>query len=294
MERKVTTVTTVLYNGNYDGPQMSISDISGCQMFVIARDDLNFISSHDEMKKPAFYVLIGSKKGLPTAYIGQTDDFSHRIKDHNNKKAFWSTVLVFMREGRPLTSNDVKYLEYLGYKAAIEAKTYSTDENKQNIKEPTVNPWETRSISLFFESCKFLADFRGYHVFTKAKSPKTVPDQGSDPVPLPPKLFTLQCKLTMAKGYIDGDGFVVVKGSRIDPSVTKWLTDKHKDDERNKLLNKNGTLVDGVWVLDQDVRFNSAYRAGVFCVAGSVNALKAWKDDEKRPLGDFIGDKEQS
>ena len=68
----------------------------------------------------------------------------------------------------------------------------------------------------------------------------------------------------------------------------------HKDDERNKLLNKNGTLVDGVWVLDQDVRFNSAYRAGVFCVAGSVNALKAWKDDEKRPLGDFIGDKEQS
>ena len=64
MERKVTTVTTVLYNGNYDGPQMSISDISGCQMFVIARDDLNFISSHDEMKKPAFYVLIGSKKGL--------------------------------------------------------------------------------------------------------------------------------------------------------------------------------------------------------------------------------------
>jgi len=75
MERKVTTVTTVLYNGNYDGPQMSISDISGCQMFVIARDDLNFISSHDEMKKPAFYVLIGSKKGLPTAYIGQTDDF---------------------------------------------------------------------------------------------------------------------------------------------------------------------------------------------------------------------------
>ena len=52
--------------------------------------------------------------------------------------------------------------------------------------------------------------------------------------------------------------------------------------------------MDGVWVLDQDVRFNSAYRAGVFCVAGSVNALKAWKDDEKRPLGDFIGDKEQS
>ena len=83
MERKVTTVTTVLYNGNYDGPQMSISDISGCQMFVIARDDLNFISSHDEMKKPAFYVLIGSKKGLPTAYIGQTDDFSHRMQIDN-------------------------------------------------------------------------------------------------------------------------------------------------------------------------------------------------------------------
>ena len=273
MER---TVTTLLYDGKYDGPQMSILVGEGCQMYVISRTDLKFISSHDEMKKPALYVLIGSESGSPAAYIGQTDDFSHRIKDHDYKKPFWTIALAFMREGNPLTSNDVKYLEYLGYKAAVD---------KQTIKEPTVNQWEKTPIRSFFEKCRFLADFRGYHVFTKTKGPKT---------PHSHKLFTLQCKLTIAKGYIDREGFVVVKDSRIDPSVTQYLIDKHKDQERQNILSRNATLVDGVWVLDKDVRFDSVNKAAMFCVAGSVNAMKAWKDDENRPLSEFIRDKEKS
>ena len=277
------TVTTLLYDGKYDGPQMSILAGTNCKMYVISRQDLDFIANHDEMKNPALYVLIGSENGVPAAYVGQTDDFSHRIKDHDYKKSFWSKALAFMREGSPLTSNEVKYLEYLGYKAATDTGNYSMDENKQIIKKPKLNQWEEAPIRSFFEKCRFLADFRGYHVFTKNMLP-----------PPPSKLYTLQCKLTMAKGYIDGDGFVVVKGSRIDPSVTKWLADKHKDGERKELLNRNATLVDGVWVLDRDLKFDSAHRAGVFCVAGSVNALKAWKDDKKRSLGDFIGDKEKS
>lgn len=282
MER---TVTTLLYDGKYDGPQMSILVGEGCQMYVISRTDLKFISSHDEMKKPALYVLIGSESGSPAAYIGQTDDFSHRIKDHDYKKPFWTIALAFMREGSPMTSNEVKYLEYLGYKAAADAGNYSTGENKQTIKEPTVNQWEKTPIRSFFEKCRFLADFRGYHVFTKTKGPKT---------PHSHKLFTLQCKLTIAKGYIDREGFVVVKDSRIDPSVTQYLIDKHKDQERQNILSRNATLVDGVWVLDKDVRFDSVNKAAMFCVAGSVNAMKAWKDDENRPLSEFIRDKEKS
>lgn len=288
------TVTTLLYDGKYNGPQMSILAGTNCKMYVISRQDLDFIANHDEMKNPALYVLIGSENGVPAAYVGQTDDFSHRIKDHDYKKPFWTTALAFMSEGSPMTSNEVKYLEFLAYEAAIKVGTYSTDENKQNIRKPTLKQWDEDPIRSFFENCRFLADFRGYHVFTKAKSPKTVPDQGSDPVPLPPKLFSLQCKLTMAKGYIDGDGFVVVKGSRIDPAVTKWLTDNHKDEARKAILSRNAKLENGVYVLDRDVRFDTAHQAGVFCVAGSINALKAWKDEDNRPLSDFSKDREQS
>lgn len=87
---------------------------------------------------------------------------------------------------------------------------------------------------------------------------------------------------------------MVVKDSRIDPSVTQYLIDKHKDQERQNILSRNATLVDGVWVLDKDVRFDSVNKAAMFCVAGSVNAMKAWKDDENRPLSEFIRDKEKS
>lgn len=257
-------------------------------MYVIPRKDLKFISSHDEMKKPALYVLIGSESGSPAAYIGQTDDFSHRIKDHDYKKPFWTTAIAFMREGNPLTSNDVKYLEYLGYKAAVDAGTYSTGQNKQDIKEPTVNQWEDDSNRSFFEKCRFLADFRGYHVFTKT-------DVSKLPKPTKPfHMFIFERNGCKACGYIDGDVFVVAKGSRIDPSVTKSLTERHKDQERKEILDRNATIVDGVYVLDRDIRFESANKAGMFCAAGTVNALKAWKDDDNRPLGDFIRDKEQS
>lgn len=282
-----TTVTTTLYDGKYDGPQVSTLFGEGCSMYVIPRKDLKFISSHDEMKKPALYVLIGSESGSPAAYIGQTDDFSHRIKDHDYKKPFWTIALAFMREGNPLTSNDVKYLEYLGYKAAVDVGTYSTGQNKQDIKEPTVNQWEEDSNCSFFEKCRFLADFRGYHVFTKVTGTVLPPPQR--------KMFTLRCRLTEARGYIDGDGFVVVKDSRIDPAVTKWLAERaSKEKERNDLLSSNATMADGVWVLERDIPFESAHMAGVFCVAGSVNAMKVWKDEENRPLSDFIKDMEQS
>ena len=152
MER---TVTTLLYDGKYDGPQMSILVGEGCQMYVISRTDLKFISSHDEMKKPALYVLIGSESGSPAAYIGQTDDFSHRIKDHDYKKPFWTIALAFMREGNPLTSNDVKYLEFLGYEAATKAGNYSTEENKQNIRKPTLRPWDEAPIRSFLKIAGF-------------------------------------------------------------------------------------------------------------------------------------------
>lgn len=284
-----TTVTTTLYDGKYDGPQVSTLFGEGCSMYVIPRKDLKFISSHDEMKKPALYVLIGSESGSPAAYIGQTDDFSHRIKDHDYKKPFWTTAIAFMREGSPMTSNEIKYLEFLGYEAATKAGNYSTEENKQNIRKPTLRPWDEAPIRSFFEDCRFLADFRGYHVFTEIKAPKPDPDPVS-----PHKLFTLQCKSTMAKGYVEGERFVVVKGSRIDPSVTQYLIDKHKDQDRQDTLSRNATLVDGVWVLDKDVRFDSVNKAAMFCAAGSINALKAWKDDDGRPLGDFIRNKEQS
>lgn len=278
------TVTTSLFDGNCDGPQVSIWDSTGCQMYVISRNDMNFISSHDDMKNPAFYVLIGSQNGSPAAYVGQTDDFIHRIKDHDYKKTFWTKALVFMREGSKLTANEVKYLEYLGYKAATEAGTYSMDENKQKVREPTLKPYEKSPIRSLFEIFRSLADFRGYHVFTKIK-PNSEPELH--------KLFILERKETKARGYIDGNGFVVVKGSRIDPSVTNWLTEKHKDEERNEILSKTANLVDGVWVLYMDIRFASANRAAMFCAGGSINSLTAWKDEDNRPLGDFIRDRGQ-
>lgn len=49
------------------------------------------------------------------AYIGQTEDFTERVRQHDNKKKFWNKAIVFISIGDAMTKADVEYLEYKGY-----------------------------------------------------------------------------------------------------------------------------------------------------------------------------------
>ena len=61
-----------------------------CQMFVIPRSNLAYLNEQEKLHKPAFYILIGEDESTkPQAYIGETENFRERVKDHDNKKLFW-------------------------------------------------------------------------------------------------------------------------------------------------------------------------------------------------------------
>ena len=52
--------------------------------------------SRRKMHKLAFYILIGEYElTRPQAYIGESENFKERVKNHDNKKAFWQKALVF-------------------------------------------------------------------------------------------------------------------------------------------------------------------------------------------------------
>ena len=59
-------------------------------MIIIPRSNLSIINEREELKTPSFYVLLGeSEDSKPKAYIGETEDFSLRVKNHDYKKDFW-------------------------------------------------------------------------------------------------------------------------------------------------------------------------------------------------------------
>lgn len=60
------------------------------------------------------YILISDSDDK--IYIGETEGFLSRVRDHEAKKSFWEQAIMFVSKDNDLTKSDVKYLEYLAIK----------------------------------------------------------------------------------------------------------------------------------------------------------------------------------
>ena len=138
-------------------------------MIIIPRSNLSIINEREELKTPSFYVLLGeSDDAKPKAYIGETEDFSARVKNHDYKKDFWNKALIFVSIGGAMTKADVEYLEYKGIKIAMEENRYVL-ENTQVPKMPNLPEHQRDAMDEFFEDCVFLASFIGCSLFETEK-----------------------------------------------------------------------------------------------------------------------------
>lgn len=91
-------------------------------MFVVPRSNLSYLNTQEKLQKPAFYILLGEDESTkPQAYIGETENFKERVKDHDSKKSFWQKALIFVSKDADMTKVDVQYLEH---KAIAEAKLH--------------------------------------------------------------------------------------------------------------------------------------------------------------------------
>lgn len=93
------TVTTYLIDSDPKGTQYSFISNKICQMFVIPRSNLAYLNEQEKLHKPAFYILIGEDEATkPQAYIGETENFKERVKDHDSKRRFGKSIgLCFER-----------------------------------------------------------------------------------------------------------------------------------------------------------------------------------------------------
>lgn len=77
------------------------------------REKLAEIRNRPEARRPGVYLLLGEdeRQGGRVAYIGQSDDVSNRLVQHDAKKEFWDEVVVVTSKDTNLTSAHVRYLE---------------------------------------------------------------------------------------------------------------------------------------------------------------------------------------
>lgn len=238
-------------------------------MVVVPRANLSIVNQREELQTPAFYILLGEDDAMkPEAYIGETENFKERVRDHDSKKTFWQKALVFVSSNGAMTKADVQYLEHLAMNEAKKANRFSLDSNKKTPKAPNLPEHQKDSMDEFFEDIKFLTSFIGCNIFDVAKTQDK-------------HLFHTKSRGCNASGFYDGSGFTVLKGSVIANSSVPSLVWK---DKRAKLLNEYTKNENDRLILDSDKTFSSPSTAADFCIGSSNNGWLVWKDQDGQTL----------
>lgn len=264
------TVTTYLIDGDPKGTQYAFISNKICQMFVVPRSNLSYLNTQEKLQKPAFYILLGEDESTkPQAYIGETENFKERVKDHDSKKAFWQKALIFVSKDADMTKVDVQYLEHKAIAEAKKANAFVLSDNKQIPKAPNLPEHQRDSIDEFFEDVKFLASFIGCNIFEVSQ-------------PKEEHLFYTKGRGCNAKGFYSSDGFTVLKGSTVAKTMVPSFNWKEK---REKMLQDYTSNENGILVLTSDKTFSSPSTAADFCIGSSNNnGWLIWKDKDGNTL----------
>lgn len=146
------TITTYLIDGDPKGAQYVFISNKICKMVIIPRANLSIVNEREELQTPAFYILLGEDDAMkPEAYIGETENFKERVRDHDYNKAFWHKALIFVSKDGAMTKADVQYLEHLAMAEAKKANRFSLENNKQTPKAPNLPEHQKDSIDEFFD-----------------------------------------------------------------------------------------------------------------------------------------------
>ena len=264
------TVTTYLIDGDPKGTQYAFISNKICQMFVVPRSNLSYLNTQEKFQKPAFYILLGEDEATkPQAYIGETENFRERVKDHDNKKSFWQKALIFVSKDADMTKADVQYLEHKAIAEAKKANTFVLSDNKQTPKAPNLHEYRQDSMDEFFDDAKFLASFIGCNIF-EISQPKATEN-----------LFYIKGRGCEAKGFYSSNGFTVQKGSVIALTVVPSFGWKEK---RNDMVQEY-TVQEGTKLfMTSDITFSSPSTAAMFVLGRPSNGWTDWKDDNGNTL----------
>ena len=271
------TITTYLIDGTPQGARMVYVSNKNCMAIVVPRSKMADVICRNELQKYALYILLGeTDEGEPKAYIGETNNFSKRIKDHDQKKGFWSKALVFISQNESqIDKADVLYLEAKAISLALETKQFVLDENKQNPELPVLPEHKRDPDDEFFEDIIFLASFIGCNIFETPNS-----KQSSNLLKL-----HLSGRGADANAIYDENGLTVLAGSVIAPDNTNTCPSQAK---RLKFISELTSEVDGKRVLKLNKRFDSPSAASVFCLGRSSNGWLDWRNSKGESLRSLI------
>lgn len=80
-------------------------------VLMAPRTQLAVALARKEARYTGVYLLLGELEGEPRAYVGEGEDISERIRSHDTRKDWWTTVVLITSAANNLHKAHAKYLE---------------------------------------------------------------------------------------------------------------------------------------------------------------------------------------
>ena len=242
------------------------------------------ISKH--INHAGIYFLLGeAENGNPSIYVGQASTRKNgkglvqRINEHKNDKNEWNEIVILTRQNDTLDAAELNYLENKFTNLALEVKRYEVnnkcDPSKGNISEEKESEMEE-----FIENCLAIVGILGIHAFEEiniGSLKTTVKNSEKRTV-----IFKNQSKNYQASATISNQGFILLKGSHINPKLSKSL-----NQSTIKLRKQYASHIDKDFVTTSDLLFKSQSGAATFVSGSPTSGNSFWKTEDGKCPKDF-------
>lgn len=202
-------------DGNPDGMQTAeVFNWTG-HVLMTPRTRIKAALDRKEARYTGVYLLLGDLDGEPMAYIGEGEDIADRIKSHDQKKDWWTQVILVTTGANALNKAHVKYLESRLVEIARSVKRREL-ENGNTPPRPGLSEAAQANMEAFLDYLLMVLPALRIDMFQEYAKPSMdkpvgvlAEATGTGPV------FELVNKKhgISAKAALEGDDFTVLEGS---------------------------------------------------------------------------------
>lgn len=268
---------------------ITTANVSGWTGHILSgpRTALTRILARDEAHRNGVYLLLGDDPDAIeniACYIGRTEDFSARFRQHDRQKDWWDRAVLISSRDDSFNEGHWGYLEARLVEIANATKRCTLPDNTQTPLPRKLSEAQQSDAEVFLEQIRGVLPVLGVNIL---RSTHRAPEQQAPPPDIDSPIFTLTAPKRGVKAWarVVGDEFIMLEGSRV---VGEWSNTGSSQSTRcvyesyrarhTKLVDDGSIAVDGVTgTLTRDIPFPSPSTAGSIATGRSCNGRTAWK-----------------
>lgn len=251
--------------------------------YKIPRTELDKCKGREDLSQSGVYFLFGTSDQTDDnmVYIGQAgvrkngEGLLYRLIEHKRHpdKDYWTEAVVFTTSNNSFGPTEISYLENRFCRLAASADRYKI----KNGNDPTpgnITEEKESELEEFIDYAKIVMGALGHKLFeplTDKPKPSVTSEGPEDELLLFLKRKSRKSGLVIeASCKQTNEGFVVLKGSRIETIDSESIPPGIKERREKAKIDKHG-------ILQENILLGSPSYAAAFVIGGHVNGLTEWK-----------------